>query len=91
MNTTFEPRSPIKAQSIWNSARVKSTKKMWNFLSKKERGNLPELPDTIKPIAFRSKIFVWGPYQGTLEDLKHFAKLKGIASLKSGAITYKVA
>ena len=91
MNTnTYEPKSPIKEQSIWNSARVKSIKKTWNFLKKKDRGTLPELPDTIKPIAFRSKIFKWGPYQGTLEDLKHFAKLKGRGVLRMGCVKIKV-
>lgn len=92
MNTnTPEPRSNVKPQSIWNSARVKTKKKLWNFLPKNQRGSLPELPATIKPIAFRSKIFKWGPYQGTIEDILDFAKYKGVKSLKSGAITYKVA
>ncbi len=91
MNTTFEIRSNIKSQSVWNPPFKKQKKLLWNFVPKKSRGEVSDLPSTIKPIAFRSKIFKWGPYQGTIEEIKEFAKLKGIQTLQSGAIKYKVA
>lgn len=86
-----EPSSPIKPQSIWNSPRIQMKKKLWNFASVKERGELAELPDTIKEKGFRSGIFKFGPYEGTLAEIKEFAAMKGKSFIKNGAIKYKVA
>ena len=85
-----EPRSDIKPSSIWHSARVKTKKNIWNFRSSRERMALPELPTKIKPVSFGSKVYQWGPYQGTLEEIKDFARTKKIATLTNGAIKYKV-
>lgn len=86
-----EPRSEFKPNSIWNAARAKVSKKHWSFNKKRDRGNLPELPEKIKQIGFNTGIFKFGPYRGTLEEIKEFAKMKGLKSLKCGAINYKVA
>ena len=86
-----QERSNIKPQSIWQSPRFKMKKKLWNFASAKDRGELSELPDTIKEKGFRSGIFKFGPYEGTLAEIKEFAKMKGKSFLKNGAIKYKIA
>lgn len=91
MNTQIEPRSPFKANSIWNSARAKTSKQNWSFKNARNRGKLPELPAKIKQIGFRTGIYQWGQYRGSLEDLKEFARFKGVKELKCGAIKYKVA
>lgn len=90
MKEQREPRSPIKQNSIWDSARIKAKKKMWNFVSARERGKIPELPTKLKAVGFRTGIFQLGEYRGTLEDLKEFALMKGVLCLTHGAIKYKV-
>lgn len=90
MKQEIEPRSPFKTNSIWNSARSKASKKHWSFRNSKARGELPELPEKIKQIGFNTGIFKFGPYRGTLEEIKEFAKIKGINCLTNGAIKYKV-
>lgn len=91
MNEQPEPRSPFKENSIWNSARAKVSKKHWSFKTAKARNKLPELPEKIKQIGFRTGIYQWGPYKGPLEDLKEFARFKGVSTLVCGAVKYKVA
>lgn len=91
MNEQTEPRSPFKTNSLWRAARAKVSKKHWSFKNAKTRGELPELPAKIKQIGFRTGIFQFGPYKGTLADIKEFAASKGLTSLQCGAIKYKVA
>lgn len=91
MKQETEPRSPFKENSIWNAARAKVSKRHWSFHNAKTRGKIADLPTTIKPIAFKSPIFKWGQYRGTLEEIKEFAKMKGVSMLTNGAIKYKVA
>lgn len=91
MKQEIEPRSPFKTNSIWTSPRIKHKKKLWNHLNRRERGQLAELPTNIKQIGFNTGIFQWGPYKGPLEDLKEFARFKGVSTLTCGAIKYKVA
>lgn len=91
MKDQYEPRSDVKANSIWDSARIKEKKKMWNFHSARTRGKVAELPNKIKPKAFRSPIYIFGPYEGTLEEIKQFARMKGLTHLQNGAIKYRVA
>jgi hypothetical protein len=91
MNEQPEPRSPFKENSIWNAARAKVSKRHWSFKTAKTRGKLPELPEKIKKVGFNTGIFQFGPYRGTIEEIKEFAKIKGIDCLTNGAIKYKVA
>lgn len=91
MNEQPEPRSSFKENSIWNAARAKVSKRHWSFHNARNRGKLPELPEKIKQIGFNSGIFKWGPYKGPLEDLKEFARFKGVSTLVCGAVKYKVA
>ena len=91
MNEQSEPRSPFKENSIWNVARAKVSKKHWSFVNARNRGKLPELPQKIKQIGFRTGVFKFGPYVGSLADIKEFAASKGLTSLQCGAIKYKVA
>lgn len=91
MNEQTEPRSEFKPNSIWNSARAKVSKKHWSFKTVKTRGKLPELPQKIKQIGFRTGVFKFGPYVGSLADIKEFAASKGLTSLQCGAVKYKVA
>ena len=91
MNEQSEPRSPFKENSIWNAARAKVSKKHWSFVNARNRGKLPELPQKIKQIGFRTGVFKFGPYVGSLADIKEFAASKGLTSLQCGAIKYKVA
>lgn len=91
MKEQYEPRSLEKSSPIFNSPFKKEKKKTWNFLPKRQRGELAELPTKIKQIGFNSKIFQFGQYQGTLEDLKEFARMKNIPFLTCGAIKYKTA
>lgn len=91
---THEPKEPRTESSmtckIWSCANSKVKKNNWNFQTKKQRGELPDLPSTIKPVAFGSKIYKMGPYEGTLEELKEFAAFKGKTALRNGAVVYKV-
>ena len=91
----IEPREPTTPASLksktWNAAQPKFKKKSWEFQKAKSRGQLPELSSVIKPITFGSKVYRFGPYEGTLAELKEFAALKGIPSLRNGIITYKTA
>ncbi len=91
MNDKPEPRSNIKSSNVWNSPFRKTKKTLWNFRGARDRGQLPELPTKIKQIGFNSKIYQWGQYCGPLEDLKGFAKIKGISTLTCGAVKYRVA
>ncbi len=91
MKQEIEPRSEFKVNSIWNAARAKVSKRHWSFHNAKTRGKIADLPTTIKPIAFKSPIFKWGQYRGTLEEIKEFARMKGIPMLTNGAVKYKVA
>lgn len=90
MNEQPEPRSPFKENSIWNAARAKVSKKHWSFVNARNRGKLPELPEKIKQIGFRTGVFKFG-YVGSLADIKEFAASKGLTSLQCGAVKYKVA
>jgi hypothetical protein len=89
MNNEHSPKSTIC--KIWSCANSKAKKNNWHFAAKKQRGNLPELSPKIKPVAFGSKVYKMGPYQGTLEELKEFAAMKGMTRLTNGAVSYKVA
>lgn len=91
MKQEIEPRSPIKANSIWNSARIKNKKKLWNHLNRRERGQLAELQPKIKQIGFNSGVYQFGPYVGNLADIKEFAAMKGLSFLQNGAVKYRVA
>lgn len=91
MKQEIEPRSDIKPSSVWSAARAKVSKKHWSFKNARNRGNLPELPPKIKQIGFRTGVFQFGPYKGTLEEIKEFARMKGLESLKCGAVNYKTA
>ena len=91
MNEQPEIRSPKPMTcKIWSCANSKVKKNTWNFRTKKERGELPDLPSTIKPVAFGSKIYKMGPYEGTLDELREFAAFKGKTALRNGAVVYKV-
>ncbi len=90
MNDKPEPRSEFKSSRAFNSPFKREKKKAWNFRAARDRGQLAELPTKIKPISFGSKIYVWGQYRGTLEDIKDFARIKGISLLTNGAIKYKI-
>lgn len=87
---TYEPRSAEKSSPIFNSPLKKEKKRLWNFRSVRERGQLAELPTKIKPVTFGSKVYQFGIYQGTLDDIKEFAKMKGCSLLTNGAIKYKI-
>lgn len=89
MNSTFEPRSSIKQSTVWRSPfrRQKSVK--WNFLPKRQRGSLAEMPDKIKCLKVGGDKYKFGQYTGTLKEIKEFARIKGINSLKMGGITIK--
>lgn len=92
MKEQVEPLSPKSMTSkIWSCANSKAKKNNWHFAPKKLRGNLPELSPKIKPTTFGSKIYRLGPYEGTLEELKEFAAMKGMTRLTNGAVSYKVA
>lgn len=93
MNTTFEPRSNIKSSNVWNSPFKKSKKLLWNFQSKKSRGDLPEIAPVIRNRGMVNGVrtYSFGQYVGPLDDLKHFAKLKGFKELTMGAIKMKLA
>ena len=76
---------------IWSCVNAKTAKNKWNFHPKKTRGQVAELSSTIKPETFGSKVYKMGPYRGTLNELKEFAKMKNFSHLTNGAIRYKVA
>lgn len=87
-----EPRSPKGLTSIiWSCANAKTKKNIWNFRPKKVRGEVVDLSPVIKPVTFGSKIYRLGHYEGTLDELKEFAKMKGLSTLRNGIVTYKVA
>lgn len=91
MNDKPEPRSATKSSNVWHSPFKREKKRLWNFLPKAQRGQIAELPTKIKQIGFNSKIFKFGPYQGSLEDIKEFARMKGMDFVSNGAIKYKIA
>ena len=77
--------------SVWASAHTATKKRLWNFLPKKERGQIAELPTKLRKLAFAGDEYKLGPYVGTLAELKAFARIKGIETLTCGAIKYKTA
>ena len=83
--------TPKSMQSkVFGAACPTLKKKMWQFKNSRERGEISDLPNIIKPTAFRSKTYQWGPYQGTLDEIKEFARTKGKSFLTLGAIKIKV-
>lgn len=87
-----EPTTPKGLTStIWSCANAKTKKNVWNFQPRTRRGKVAELSPVIKPVAFGSKIYKMGAYTGTLDELKEFAAMKGLARLCNGAISYKTA
>ncbi len=90
MNTTIEPRSPKGiASSIWQSPRFKHKKRLWNFVSKKDRGQIAELPPKLKKLGFKGDKYQFGHYVGNLADIREFAATKGLEYVSVGAIKYK--
>lgn len=88
----METKTPKGLSSkAFQTARVQSRKKLWNFLSAKNRGEVPELPDCIKPVKFGSNQYSFGQYVGSLEDIKEWAAMKGKTALKMGAVKIKLA
>ena len=94
----FEPRSPKSLiSSIWTSAHAKPKKNSWHLLSKRQRSELPAIAPTIKPVTNgkikggETKMYRYGPYVGSLEEIKEFAAFKGETSLTMGACRIKVA
>lgn len=90
MKEQIEPLSPIKANSIWTSPRIKNKKRLWNFANRRDRGQLAELGPKIKQVGFNTGIYQFGPYVGNLADIKEFAAMKGLSFLQNGAVKYKV-
>lgn len=90
---TYEPTSNIKSSNVWNSPFKKQKKLLWNFVPKKSRGTLPDIAPVIKNCGKINGIqtYALGQYRGPLEDLKHFAKIKGFSELRMGAIKMKLA
>ena len=85
-----EPRSPKgMSSSIWQSPRFKHQKKLWNFAKKKDRGETSELPPKIKRLDFKGDKYKFGPYVGTLADIKEFARMKGLDFVQVGAVKYR--
>jgi hypothetical protein len=92
MNEEREPKTPSSlASKTWNAARPKVKKNHWNYLPVKLRSQLAELSPVIKPVAFGSKVYRLGSYTGTVDELKEFAAMKGLKSLRCGVVKYKVA
>lgn len=89
----YEPKEPRTESSmackIWSCANSKVNRKSWNFIPKKERGKVADLSPVIKPVSFGSKIYRLGSYTGTLDELKEFAAMKGLSTLRNGIVTYK--
>jgi hypothetical protein len=88
-NETSSPKS--MTCKIWSCESVKSKGNKWDFQPKNQRGLVSEIAPKIKSVGVGSKIFKLGPYQGTIEELKEFARIKGMDSLSMGAIKIKVA
>lgn len=76
---------------IWSCVNQRVSRSNWSLKPKSERGLVADLSPVIKPVAFGSKVYRLGSYQGTLHELKEFAKMKNISRLTNGAISYKVA
>jgi hypothetical protein len=89
MKQEIEPRSEIKPSSIWQSPRFKHQKRLWNFASKKDRGQVAELPPKLKKLGFKGDKYQFGQYIGSLADIKEFAAMKGISFVSVGAVKYK--
>lgn len=89
MNTPFEPRSSIKSSAVWQSPFRRQKSINWNFLPKRQRGQLAEMPTSIKCVKVGEKEYKFGQYTGTLKEIKEFARIKGIQALKMGGITIK--
>lgn len=88
----METKTPKGLSSkAFQTARVQSRKKLWNFLSAKNRGAIAELPDFIKPLKVGGDKYSFGQYVGSLEDIKEFAALKGKTALKMGAVKIQLA
>lgn len=88
MNEHASPKS--MRSSIWSAARAKNNKKIWNYVRAKDRGQIAALPSTLKKVGFKGDIYKLGQYVGPLEDLKEFARFKGLTVLTFGAIKYKL-
>lgn len=76
---------------IWSSNSLRAKRNGWDFKPRKMRGQVSEIAPKIKSLGVGSKIFKLGPYEGTLEELKEFAALKGMVSLKMGSVNIRVA
>lgn len=76
---------------IWSCQNEKVKQNKWNFQPRKNRGAVSEIAPSIKSLGVGSKIFKLGPYTGTLEELKEFAHLKGMATLRMGAVNIRTA
>lgn len=88
MKQEIEPRSPIKQSAIWHSPRIKEKKNSWHFAKKKDRGALPVLNKLINK---GKGVFKLGPYEGSLEELKNLAKMRGdIVSIPMGCVNVKI-
>jgi hypothetical protein len=75
---------------IWSCENTKVKKNNWHFAPKKQRGTVSEIAPKIKSLGVGSKVYKLGPYEGSLEDLKEFARIKNIPSLKMGAVNIRV-
>jgi hypothetical protein len=76
---------------IWQCQNERVKQNKWNFQPRKSRGQVSEIAPSIKSLGVGSKIFKLGRYEGTLEELKEFAALKGIATLRMGAVNIRTA
>lgn len=87
-----EPASPKSMTcKIWSCDNTKAKKNNWHFAPKKLRGTVSEIAPKIKSLGVGSKTYKFGPYEGTLEELKEFARIKGMATLSLGCVKIKVA
>ena len=89
MKQQIEPRSDIKSPSIWQSSPTKAKKKLWNFRPRKERGEIAALSPKLKKLEFKGDKYRFGPYVGTLADIREFAATKGLEFVTVGAVKYK--
>ncbi len=76
---------------IWQCESTKPKKNSWHFQPRKNRGAVSEIAPSIKSLGVGSKVYKLGPYEGSLEDLKEFAQIKGMVSLSLGCVKIKVA
>lgn len=76
---------------IWTCQNEKVKQNKWNFQPRRNRGLVGEIEPKIKSLGVGSKLYKLGPYEGSLDDLKEFAALKGMATLSLGCVKIKVA